>query len=324
MVYILIPAHNNRKEVLGLLGCLSRQTYKDARVVFVDDGSTDGTEGEVRRLFPETVILKGDGNLWWTGANVMGVDYIMERAAEGDFILLLNNDLVVEDGYVSELVSGSVGNGRALVGSTLVDYDNRDYIESGVRLDDRLNLIINRDKIESSDYDYAVDVLPGRGTLVPVEVFRKIGNFNLRKLPHYGADYEFSVRAKRAGFSLIVSHRARVYAKLNITGYRREPENKIISLRQCWKLLFSKKSTSNIFYYLNYVWLCSEREHRTRNFIRSAIIILYTTVGSTVPLVILRYAVIAILWVTAFIPFFLLKGRPPRLSDIRLALNHKE
>lgn len=317
MVYILIPAHNNKKEVLALLGCLSRQSYKDIKMVLVDDGSTDSTAQEVEELFPDTIVLRGDGSLWWTGANVMGVNFILKEAKDGDFILLLNNDLVVEDDYVKALVDASVANGRAIAGSTLVDYNDHDFVESGVKLDNYLNLTVNydNDKINSTDFDLKTDVLPGRGTLIPVEVFKKIGNFNLRKLPHYGADYEFTIRARRAGFRLLVSHKARVFARLDITGLA-VPDKRIISLKECYQLLFSKKSTSNIFYYFNYVWLCSEDGYKLKNAFSSAKGILGTTLGKTIPFIPV-YFVLSFTKRSLFFTFkFLFRESPLRSSDI--------
>jgi GT2 family glycosyltransferase len=37
-------------------------------VIVVDDGSSDRTAEEVAENYPKVTILKGDGNLWWTGA----------------------------------------------------------------------------------------------------------------------------------------------------------------------------------------------------------------------------------------------------------------
>ncbi|MDI6716143.1 MAG: glycosyltransferase family 2 protein [Actinomycetota bacterium] len=282
MVYVLIPAHNNRQAVLTILDCLSEQTYQDFKVVLIDDGSTDGTYDAVIKQFPDTIVLKGDGNLWWTGANYIGVDYILGHAGPEDFILLLNNDLTIDKDYIYHLVNASIENGRAIVGSTTIDSANPGYIEAGIKSDSFLNLSVNRDRhdIESSDFSFDVDVLPGRGTLIPIEVFKKIGNFNMRKLPHYGADYEFMVRAKRAGFKLMVSHKARVYARSDITGFS-APGREIISIKECFNLLFSKKSNINIYYYLNYVWLCSERGRRLRNLAYSTIRILSSTFFKT-------------------------------------------
>ncbi|HEU4501397.1 MAG TPA: glycosyltransferase family 2 protein [Nitrospira sp.] len=282
MVHVLIPAHNNKPEVIAVLACLERQRSVELEVLLVDDGSTDGTREEVRRLFPLVRILSGDGSLWWTGANVIGVAHILGTAQDRDFILLLNNDVSMEDDYVSRLVECSESLGRALVGSTIVDDQRRDRLMAGIRLDRRLRINQNSDRaaIEQSPHDVHVDVLPGRGTLVPVEVFRRIGTFNRRRLPHYGADYEFSIRAKRAGFRLAVSHDARVFAKLGITGFYPSDRPKI-SVRECVRLLCSKKSTANLRYYLNYVWMCSESGYRLRNTISHGVGLLLDTLGKT-------------------------------------------
>lgn len=283
MVYALIPAHNNKPEVLQVLRCLERQRYGDLEVLLVDDGSTDGTGEEVRRRFPRVRVLQGDGQLWWTGANVLGVSDVTERARTGDFILLLNNDVSMDDDYVSELVKCSQHLGRAIVGSTIVDDERHDCMVAGLRLDRRLRVTEQTDAaaIRESEYDDQVDVLPGRGTLVPLEVFRRIGTFNRRRLPHYGADYEFSIRARRAGFRLAVSHRAKVYAKLRITGLY-PPDRPRISFAECARLLCSRKSTANFRYYLNYVWLCSEPGDKWRNTLSHGVGLLLDTVGKTV------------------------------------------
>jgi GT2 family glycosyltransferase len=282
MVYVVIPAHNNKAEVLEVLGCLERQRDIDIEVLLVDDGSTDGTSEAVRRRFPFVKVLEGNGRLWWTGANVLAVADVMERAQHEDFVLLLNNDLSIDDVYVATLVACSKRLGRALVGSTIVDDERRDRMVAGLRLSRRLRVTEHTDAsaIRQSDYDDQVDVLPGRGTLVPIEVFQRIGTFDRRRLPHYGADYEFSIRAKRAGFTLAVSHRAKVFAKLRITGLC-PPDRARISLAECLQLLCSRKSTANLRYYLTYVWLCSEPGYKWRNTLSHGIGLLLDTVGKT-------------------------------------------
>lgn len=266
MVYALIPAHNNKHDVLGLLECLTRQTFRDLRVVLVDDGSTDETEKEVSARYPQVTILRGNGKLWWTGANVLGVNYLLSIGKAGDFILLINNDLTVDDNFVNLLVSSSEKLGRVIMGSTTVDCDNPEVLYGGIRLSQELKPIQTRDLgvINTTDWQVPVDVLPGRGTMVPIEVFQTVGNFNEKRLPHYGADYEFFVRARRAGFRLAVSHQARVHANLKQTGFH--PDDRVsFSWAECRQLLFSRKSSANLYYYLTYVWMCSEPGWKLRN-----------------------------------------------------------
>jgi GT2 family glycosyltransferase len=281
-VHILVPCHNNKREVLDLLRCLNTQTFRGLSIIVVDDGSTDGTEEAVRCFSSEITILNGNGHLWWTGANVLGIEHILKHAGPSDFILLLNNDVAVDNDYVQVLVDASVMHARAIVGSALYDFRSKHFVESGIVLDERLRASVNRDSttVDRREFDDHVNVLPGRGTLIPIEVFSEIGTLNSRQLPHYGADYEFSIRARRAGYRLIVSHRAKVYAKLDVTGLEC-PVGKVLSMKECGKFLFSRKSKINVVYYLRYVWLCSERQWRVRNTIDSAVNIVSLTIGQT-------------------------------------------
>src|SRR5688500_20186270 len=106
MVHVLIPAHNNKPEVLAVLECLERQRSGELDVLLVDDGSTDGTCEQVGRRFPRVRVLCGDGRLWWTGANVLGVADSMKRAQERDVSLLLNDDVAVEEDDVHGVAEG--------------------------------------------------------------------------------------------------------------------------------------------------------------------------------------------------------------------------
>jgi len=46
--------------------------------------------------------------------------------------------------------------------------------------------------------------LHGRGTLIPCTVFDAIGWFDEKHFPHYAADQDFSLRAKKAGFKILI------------------------------------------------------------------------------------------------------------------------
>jgi GT2 family glycosyltransferase len=91
MIYIVIPVFNRINFTRECLISLRGQTYTDYKTLVVDDGSTDDTEEIIKREFPEVKVLKGDGNLWWTGATNMGIEYALKIGHENDFILTLNS-----------------------------------------------------------------------------------------------------------------------------------------------------------------------------------------------------------------------------------------
>ena len=75
-VYIIIPVHNRKEITLKCLDTLKQNGDLDKYyVIVIDDGSTDGTSEAIQSLYPDVIILTGDGNLWWTGAIKKGMEY---------------------------------------------------------------------------------------------------------------------------------------------------------------------------------------------------------------------------------------------------------
>jgi GT2 family glycosyltransferase len=251
------------------LSCLTEQTYKNITVTIVDDGSTDGTFEKVKVRFPEVNILRGDGNLWWTGAMHMGVEHIMRYAKESDFILSLNNDVVFGTDFIYSLVKISEQHDRAIVGSMEKDYSNREEIlYTGEWLNwDGYKFDVQRSLPDDPfvEVNKHVNVLPGRGLLIPIEVFNKIGNFNKYKCPHYIADYEFTMRAFNSGISLFLSYKSVIYSKRELTGISLQHNMRLLSLKEAHIHFFSKKSMSNIRDHINFVQLQCPQKYKSKN-----------------------------------------------------------
>lgn len=99
VIFIVIPVYNRKALTRGCLYSLQQQTDNEFRIIVVDDGSTDGTDKMIQNEFPNITLLKGDGNLWWTGAVNKAVQHVLSECQLEDYILLLNDDLVVPPDY---------------------------------------------------------------------------------------------------------------------------------------------------------------------------------------------------------------------------------
>ncbi|MBO0932078.1 glycosyltransferase family 2 protein [Fibrella aquatilis] len=230
MITIVIPVHNRRALTQQCLGCLDVQTYRNFRVIVVDDGSTDGTSQMIQDEFPDTLIIRGTGDLWWTEATNWGIRYAQEHPAPGfeeHFILTLNDDTQVRPDYLQTLLDAYEQHKPCLVGSPSVDVDDPKKLEfAGTHME--LWFASGRHAAADYNYDYdelarrtdfvESDSLPGRGTLIPMAVFDKVGLYDSRRFSHYMSDIEFSVRAKKAGYKLIVNTKSLVLEYTKATG----------------------------------------------------------------------------------------------------------
>jgi GT2 family glycosyltransferase len=248
-LWICIPVHNRVDFTVKCLASLYEQDYTNFTVVICDDGSTDGTALAIREKFPKAIVLEGDGNLWWTAAINRCVKYAMQHAEDiFDCIITLNDDLEVPKNYLSSLVDATIKYPGSLITSPEYDIETKRLVYPGSRhswLTARTRHIDPlKDHLPEDDYAAYVTDATGRGTLIPLSIFKEIGLFDELRLPHYGADHDFGYRAQRAGFCVMVCYHAHVYSHVQETGLTKIREK--FSLNYLHQYLTSIKSPANL------------------------------------------------------------------------------
>ncbi len=226
MIYVVIPVLNRVQLTLACINSLQKNK-SDFKVIVVDHGSTDGSDVLIGKHFPGVILLRGSERMWWAGATNAGVREALKRSdSDLDFVLTLNNDLEVDAGYLEQLLLVHHENGPCLVGSTSVDIAHPETITfAGIQWSSRSAKYTKPDYCKnpkshllSPGSKVATDLLPGRGTLIPIEVFQKIGLFDEVNFPHYAADEDFSLRARKYGYPLWVSTEAVVKSHIHHSG----------------------------------------------------------------------------------------------------------
>ena len=222
-IAVIIPVHNRRETTLNCLRQLQEIRTDDAcmDIVIVDDGSTDGTAEAVMDLYPDAIILSGDGSLWWTGAINVGVRFALEKGYNK--VLIMNDDLELDGDFLKHLLDVASQNPDALVSSvtvTRVDAEREEILTAGFKRVGILEDIcmLHAGELYKGDLEKVIrcDFLTGASLLVPVNVFMKIGLFDDRNFPHNWGDFEFTLRASLNGYPCLVASRSKVYTEYNL------------------------------------------------------------------------------------------------------------
>lgn len=280
-VYIVCGVHNNIAYTKKLMSCIAVQKYQNVKTIIIDDESDDGTVEYLSNNYPKTVILKGNGDLWWTGSLFWGVSEILKMAKKNDFILTLNNDCTFGNDYILKIVKTALRYDSAIVGSLVISELNKlEIIDAGVKIDwAKGRLIAQGPKLitqltKNKTFQDKIDTLSTKGTLYPVDVFAKIGNFDKLHLPHYASDYEFACRAKRSGYKLLIDYTARIYNDPEHTGLGMKLPDKI-NVKELLNLLFNRKSRLNVVDKYWFIKLCCPLKYQITNYL----ILIFKTLG---------------------------------------------
>lgn len=205
-LFIVIPVFNGWQQTRTCLTRLQQSTCTDFRVIVVDHGSSDETQTGLADEFPDVVRVAGSPDMWWTAATNLGIRSARDQGAQ--FIMLLNNDCYVEKDTLATLLSHAEGTHdaviaplqRSLQGGDILSHRLTSCLLLGLptlRLPGRADFTPGQPRLVSTRM-----IIGGRGVLIPAALFDRVGLFNERELPHYGADHDFYLRCRKAGVRL--------------------------------------------------------------------------------------------------------------------------
>jgi GT2 family glycosyltransferase len=125
-VVVIIPTYNGVRYLVPCLQALRRQTFRDFRVLVVDDGSTDDTIATLARDFPEIAVLRYPTNGGLARAQNGGI-----AATGAEFVAVLNNDTEAAPDWLAALVAAAdVQPGAWAVAGKLRLWDRRDVLHA--------------------------------------------------------------------------------------------------------------------------------------------------------------------------------------------------
>lgn len=228
-VSIVIINLNARELTVQCLESLLRIDYPEYEIILVDNGSTDGSAAAISswadgqpRLRERFVLIETGENLGFAGGCNAGMRLALEGGA--GYVLLLNNDTVVDPGFLSGLArAASADTSVGLVGPKTLyfDYPSRIWAAGG-RMDWWLGRSkhLHLDEVDrgQADLPAQVDYLPGCAILASRDLIEKVGMLD-ESLFFYWEESDWCMRARAKGFRVLYEPSSRVWHKVSATAH---------------------------------------------------------------------------------------------------------
>ena len=260
MIYIVTAVFNRKKFTKNYLNALSKQTVKDFKIIIVDDGSVDGTSEMIQSDFPEVILLKKIGELWWSEATNIGVKYALGCGAE--YIMTLNDDTLPVPDYMEKMIIWSQKKPSALLGALALDVHDNEIVYGGEILNWKSGIfekILDTIPENTRNGLHMVNVFPGRGLLIPADVFNEIGFYDSKSFPQTVADLDFTVRANNAGYEIFCNYDAKIRIYIEESGGVKLNQNR--NLKNYFQHLFGMKGSANLKFFTIFTFKNAPRRY---------------------------------------------------------------
>lgn len=213
LVSVVIPTHNRRDKLARLIKSIMNSNYpRDGlEIIVVDDASTDNTSEYIKKIFPEVKVIRNEEDKLLAESRNIGI-----RASKGKYILIIDDDNIVDRDAIKELVNYMEKHPEVGVAGPIMYFLSepnriwcagvkRNYWTTITRLIgfNTLDKGQFREPLESEDFPNAF--------MVRREVFEKIGLFDSRLFPIHYDEGDFCQRARRAGYRVVTVPSAKIW-----------------------------------------------------------------------------------------------------------------
>jgi len=226
-----------------------KNDYENYEVILIDNGSTDNSQEVLKKLeleYSNLNFIINTKNLGFAEGNNIGI-----RASNGDYVLLLNNDTVVKENFLTSLMNqASKYPDSGVIGTKIYFYDEPDKIWfAGGYIDWKYDgAHIGYGELDENKYntDKSVEFITGCTFLIKREVIEKVGLLDSSFFA-YQEDVDWCVRIKKTGYQCIYVPYPEVWHKAGRTSKkqgRMSPLHRYLGTRN--KLVLIKKNFSKL------------------------------------------------------------------------------
>lgn len=255
-VSIIIPVYNQWHHTYRCLASIAKNTSNiDYEVIIGDDCSTDETVG-LDKWVENITVIRNESNLGF----LQNCNNAAKKAT-GEYILFLNNDTYVREGWLTQLCRILDEDSRAgMVGPKLLFDDGKLQEAGGIIWSDGSGWNYGRgDEPGKAEYNYVkeTDYISGCCIVLRHSLWLEIGGFDERYTPAYYEDTDLAFAIRDLGYKVIYQPAAEVVhfegvshgTDLN-SGIKKYQQDNKIKFQKRWEKVLSEQhfpNATNVF-----------------------------------------------------------------------------
>ncbi len=217
-VTVLTLTWNQKQDTLQCLESLFKMHYPNFNILLVDNGSQDGTVTAVRDRYPDVEIIENPENYGFQGGFNVGLRYAL--AQQSEYIFMINNDTEVAPDILDILMQNVHEPGVGLLSPKIyyADEPTRIWSVGGMRHPWTYEMTSKGDNAhDHGQWNNVIerDYLVGCALLMTRAMLQDVGLFDEGYFPIYYEDMDLSLRARQAGYRLLLIPQAHMWHKVS-------------------------------------------------------------------------------------------------------------
>jgi GT2 family glycosyltransferase len=207
---VLLTCHNRKNKTVACLKSLYQADIPSQYLVDIyltDDGSTDDTAQAINELFPEVVLIRGNGKLFWAGGMRLAWEKAMEKKSY-DAYLLVNDDVVLHPNFFMNLLEtdayayANTGK-RGIYSGATIDSSSKKVTYGGSRVNNYL-FVVRLKMLSPVRRPQKCQITNANILWISKDVVNKIGIFD-NHFTHGIADYDYSLQASKKKIPVLLA-----------------------------------------------------------------------------------------------------------------------
>lgn len=219
LIYIIILNYNGYKDTIECVRSIEKIDYNNYNIVIVDNNSKDGSVEILKKELQNYKIIQINRNKGFAGGNNIGIKYAIYKGAE--YVLLLNNDTLVEPGFLTNLISGTLSEDNKIgvsIGKIYYYSGNNKiwYAGGGINYLKGESFQTGQDEIDYGQYDRKINVNFATGCMMLInkEVIETVGYLQEDYFLYY-EDTDYCMRVRKYGYKILYCPKSIIYHKVS-------------------------------------------------------------------------------------------------------------